>query len=362
MGYSVFGPIVDAHVDTVLDLAAGRRRLGERSVRGHVDLPRLEEAGVGVQVFAHFIEPVYKPHAALARFMELYDVFLHEVACNRDRITVVTSVRELEETLAAGRIAAVIGIEGGEVLQGRPGVLRLLHRLGVRLIGLTWNERNDLADGAGDARSGGGLSRLGVQVVREMNRLGMVVDVSHLSDASFYDVLAVSTQPVLASHSNCRALCAHPRNLTDDQIRALASRGGVMGMNFYARFLREDGPATVDDVVRHIEHVAALVGPEHVGLGSDFDGIDEPPQGLEDVTRLPRLIEALLRRNWKERELRLLLGENMLRLFRQVWQAGEEPYPVPAAEGTGAGPGSSDAGSFAAGRGRAWGGPLRVAS
>lgn len=330
MAYSPYGPIVDAHVDTVLDLAAGRRRLGERGERGHVDLPRLEEAGVGVQVFAHFIEPIYKPHAALARFMELYDVFLHELACNRDRISLVTSIAELEATLAAGRIAAVIGIEGGEVLQGRPGVLRLLYRLGVRLIGLTWNERNDLADGAGDARSGGGLSRLGVEVVREMNRLGMVVDVSHLSDAGFYDVLAVSTQPVLASHSNCRALCNHPRNLTDDQIRALAARGGVMGMNFYSRFLRDEGPATVDDVVRHIEHVAALVGPEHVGLGSDFDGIDEPPQGLEDVTRLSRLIEALLRRNWKESDLRLVLGENMLRLFRQVWEAGQEPYPLPA--------------------------------
>ena len=329
MAYSRFGPIVDAHVDTVLDLAAGRRRLGERSDRGHVDLPRLEEAGVGVQVFAHFIEPVYKPHAALARFMELYDVFLSEVARHPDRIRVVTSVGELDATLAEGKIAAVIGIEGGEALQGRLGVLRLLHRLGVRLIGLTWNERNDLADGAGDFRSGGGLSRLGAQVVREMNRLGMVVDVSHLSDAGFYDVLAVSTQPVVASHSNCRALCPHPRNLTDDQIRALAARGGVMGMNFYARFLRETGPATVDDVVRHIEHVAALVGPEHVGLGSDFDGINEPPQGLEDVTRLPRLIDALLRRNWKEDHVRAVLGGNMLRVFRQVWSAGEEAYPVP---------------------------------
>ncbi|QBS37883.1 MULTISPECIES: dipeptidase [Thermaerobacter] len=329
MPYTPYGPIVDAHVDTVLDLAAGRRRLGERSPEGHVDLPRLEEAGVGVQVFAHWIEPAYKPHAALVRFMELYDAFLAEVARNADRIAVVTGVDDLQRTLAAGKVAAVVGIEGGEVLHGRLGVLRLLHRLGVRLVGLTWNERNDLADGAGDGRSGGGLSQRGVAVVREMNRLGMVVDVSHLSDAGFYDVLAVSRQPVVASHSNCRALCPHPRNLSDDQIRALAAQGGVMGMNFYARFLRADGPATVDDVVRHIEHVASLVGPEHVGLGSDFDGIGETPQGLEDVTRLPNLIEALLRRNWKEDHLRLVLAENFLRVFRQVWSAGEPAYPAP---------------------------------
>ncbi|GAB6875691.1 dipeptidase [Thermaerobacter litoralis] len=344
MPYTPYGPIVDAHVDTVLDLAAGRRRLGERSPQGHVDLPRLEEAGVGVQVFAHYIEPVYKPHAALIRFMELYDVFLREVAQNAGRIAVVTTVEELDRTLEAGRVAAIIGIEGGEALQGRLGILRLLHRLGVRLIGLTWNERNDLADGAGDARSGGGLSQLGEQVVREMNRLGMVVDVSHLSDASFYDVLAVSSQPVVASHSNCRALCPHPRNLTDDQIRALAARGGVMGMNFFARFLRADGPATVDDVVRHIEHIAALVGPQHIGLGSDFDGIGETPQGLEDVTRLPRLIEALLRRNWKDEHLRWILGENFLRVFRQVWSAGEPPYPVPEEPAGGAGAGGAAGG------------------
>lgn len=331
MAFSAYGPIVDAHVDTILEVAAGKRRLGERSNHGHVDLPRLEEAGVGVQVFAHFIEPEYKPHAALARFMELYDVFLGEVAACGDRIRLVTSADELDAALAAGKVAAVVGIEGGEVLQGRVGVLRLLHRLGVRLIGLTWNQRNELADGVGDARSGGGLSELGARVVREMNRLGMVVDVSHLSEAGFYDVLEVSDQPVVASHSNARALCGHRRNLTDDQIRALAQKGGVMGINFYARFLRDEGPATVEDVVGHIEHVAGLVGPEHVGLGSDYDGIEEPPVGLEDVSKLPTLVEALLRRNWREIDLRLVLGGNFLRVFRQVWQAGQDPYPAPVA-------------------------------
>lgn len=335
MAYPAWGPIVDAHVDTVLDVAAGRRRLGERSLQGHVDLPRLEQAGVGVQVFAHYVEPVYKPHAALARFMELYDAFLDAVAAYPDRITLVTDVAQLDATLASGKIAAIIGVEGGEVLQGRVGLLRVLHRLGVRLLGLTWNERNELADGAGDARSGGGLSRLGEQVVREMNRLGMVVDVSHLSDAGFYDVLAVSSQPVVASHSNCRALCNHPRNLTDDQIRALAARDGVVGINFYSRFLRESAPATLDDVVRHVEHVAALVGTRHIGLGSDFDGMDAPPQGLEDVTRLPRLFEALLRRNWREDDVRAVAGGNLLRLFRQVWSSGRPAYPTPVQPGGG---------------------------
>lgn len=337
---SPFGPIADGHADTILDVAAGRRTLGERSDRGHVDLPRLEAAGVRVQVFAHFVEPLYKPHAALPRFLRLYDVFLNELARNPDRVRLARSAADLDCALAAGQVAAVAGVEGGEVLHGDVAVLRLLYRLGVRVLGLTWNERNDLADGCGDSRSRGGLSALGVRAVREMNRLGMVVDVSHLSEAGFYDVLAVSAHPVIASHSNARRLCDHPRNLTDAQIRALARKGGVMGITFYPRFLRSGGRAALADVIAHIEHVAGLVGTEHVALGSDFDGIPETPDGLEDVTRLPALIEALLRRNWAERDLRRVLGENLIGVFRRVWEAGRPAYPVPepesGAEGSGA--------------------------
>ncbi|HLS89015.1 MAG TPA: dipeptidase [Sphingobacteriaceae bacterium] len=311
--------VVDAHADTVLDIINGRP-LGRRSRRGHVDLPRLRDGGVKVQVFAHYIQGEYKPDRALPRFLELLDAFLTEVDANASHITVVKTVAQLEEAVSQGKIAAVLAIEGGEALAGRLAVLRIFHRLGVRLIGLTWNERNDLADGVGESGTGGGLSRLGVAVVQEMNRLGMVVDVSHLSDAGFWHVMEVSSRPVVASHSNCRALCNHPRNLSDEQIKALARNGGVMGMNFYPPFVDEDPrQATIDRIVDHMEHIVQLVGPDHVGLGSDFDGIDSTPIDLEDVSKLPRLTEAMVRRGFSDADIRKILGENFLRVFRQVW-------------------------------------------
>lgn len=309
--------VVDAHVDTALAVWRGRS-LGRRAAVGHVDLPRLAQGGVNVQVFAHFIEPEYKPERSLPRFLELLDAFLTAVDENAERIAVVTSMGAAAAAVAQGKVAAVLAIEGGEALAGRLAVLRVFYRLGVRLIGLTWNERNDLAVGAGAAGAGGGLTRLGTAVVAEMNRLGMVVDVSHLSDQSFWHVLAVSRQPVVASHSNCRALCNHPRNLTDRQIKALARQGGVMGMNFYPPFV-DPAQATVERVVDHIDHVLQLVGPDHVGLGSDFDGIDETPIGLEDVTRLPSLTEAMFQRGWDESTMAKILGGNFSRVFRHVW-------------------------------------------
>lgn len=311
--------VVDAHADTVLGIIKGRP-LGLRSRKGHVDLPRLREGGVNVQVFAHYIQGEYKPDRALPRFLELLDAFLTEVDANAQHITVVKTVAQLEEAVAQDKIAAVLAIEGGEALAGRLAVLRIFHRLGVRLIGLTWNERNDLADGVGESGTGGGLSRLGVAVVQEMNRLGMVVDVSHLSDAGFWHVMDVSSRPVVASHSNCRALCRHPRNLSDEQIKALARNGGVIGMNFYPPFVDDDARrATIERIVDHVEHIVQLVGPDHVGLGSDFDGIDSTPRGLEDVSKLPRLTEAMLRRGFSEAHIRKILGENFLRVFREVW-------------------------------------------
>lgn len=312
--------VVDGHVDSILDVLAGKRRLVQRSQHGHVDFPRLREGGVDVQVFAHYVEPEHKPERALRRVLVQLDAFFREAEESGGQVVVVRGRRELDRALAEGRLAAVVGIEGGEVLQGSLEVLRMLFRLGVRLLGLTWNQRNDLADGAGEARANGGLTRLGVQVVREMNRLGMVVDVSHLAERSFWDVLEVSEHPVVASHSCARALCDHPRNLSDRQLRALAEQGGVMGINFYPLFLAErPDTVTLQRVVDHIDHVVQLVGPDHVGLGSDFDGIDRTPAGLEDVTRLPALTAELERRGYDPQSIRKILGENFLRVFRQVW-------------------------------------------
>ncbi|MFP4201179.1 MAG: dipeptidase [Clostridia bacterium] len=328
--------VVDGHVDTLMAAVKGQRKLGERSHEGHADFPRLREGGVNVQLFAHYIEPDFKPDRGLLRFMQMADAFFREVEENGDIATHVKTVSDIERLRAEGKLGCVMSIEGAEAIAGDLGVLRVLFRLGVRVIGLTWNQRNLLADGIGEARTGGGLTELGVAAVREMDRLGVVVDVSHLSDPGFWDVVEVSRRPFVASHSNSRAVCDHPRNLTDDQIKALARAGGVMGMNFAPNFVHPDlgakadpvsgsraapnAPrATLEMVLDHIDHIVELVGPEHVGLGSDFDGIGDTPDGLEDPTKLPDLTAGLLRRGYPEDDVRAILGGNFLRVFREVW-------------------------------------------
>ncbi len=316
-------PVLDAHVDTVLALEQGRE-FGARSGEGHVDLPRLAEGGVRYQVFALFVEPAHKPDRALARALHLWDVLRGALERSRDRVRVCTTADDLRQLPPTGHLAAILSVEGGEPIGTDLALLRVLHRIGVRAMGLTWNERNAIADGAGEAAAGGGLTVFGREVVREMNRLGMVVDVSHLCRRSFWDVLDTSGQPVIASHSNARALCEHERNLDVSQIRALAAAGGVMGMNFYARFLHpEPERADVERLCQHIDHIAGLVGPAHIGLGSDFDGISQTPRGLEDVSRLPALTDALLGRGYREEDVAGILGGNFLRLFERVWGAAE---------------------------------------
>jgi membrane dipeptidase len=230
-----------------------------------------------------------------------------------------TSAQDILTAKEQGKLAAVLAIEGGEALEGDLGVLRLFHRLGVRSIGLTWNERNNIADGVGDSRSKGGLSVFGADLIKEMNRLGILVDVSHLSDPGFWDVVELSTQPIIASHSNSRAVCNHRRNLTDDQIKALAKNGGVMGMNFAAAFVKEDGKPKLDDLLNHIDHIVELVGPEHVGLGSDFDGIGAAPEELTDASTMPLITDGLCKRGYSDEHIRLILGGNYFRVFKEVW-------------------------------------------
>lgn len=317
--------VVDAHVDTVLALEAGRSLL-LRSDAGHVDLPRLRAGGVKVQVFALFVEPAYKPERALARVLHLWDTLVRALGAAGAAVRLCRTAADLEAAAAADQLAAVLSVEGGEALGTDLALLRVLHALGVRALGLTWNERNALADGAGEDRAQGGLTEFGHLVVGEMHRLGMVVDVSHLCERAFWDVCSALAGPFIASHSNCRALCDHVRNLSDAQIRALAAADGVMGTNFYPPFLdARPERADVARVCDHIDHVCALVGPRHVGLGSDFDGISATPRGLEDCSRLPAVTEELLRRGHAEGDIRLILGENFLRVFRAVWAGSPDP-------------------------------------
>ena len=185
------------------------------------------------------------------------------------------------------------------------------------MVGLVHSLRNQLADGVTDRRTGGGLSELGAQSVEELDRLGMIVDVSHINDEGFWDVLDHTKHPVIASHSNSRTVCRHPRNMTDEMIVALAENGGVMGMNFAPSFVHPT-LATLQGVVDHIDHIVDLVGPDHVGLGSDFDGIPSTPVGLEDATRMPYITEELVKREYNEVDIKKILGGNHLRLMKQV--------------------------------------------
>lgn len=314
---------MDAHADTLRDLAAGRRRFGEPSPAGHVDLPRLREGGVDVQFFSVFVEPAYKPERALSRCLHLIEVFHREVL-GHEGVRPVRWRGEAMAAAAAGELGAALALEGAEPIGTDLALVGLLRRLGVICLGLCWNERNAFADGVGQARSGGGLTELGVELVREAQRLGMIVDLAHVSEAGFWDVLAIAEKPVLVSHANARALCDHRRNLTDAQLRALGAAGGVVGISFCPEFVHPDR-ATLERVADHVVHAALVAGATGVGLGSDFDGIEAVPEGLEDVSRLPRLTEELLRRGFTEDELAGILGGNLLRLLAVGEKTGGPP-------------------------------------
>lgn len=311
--------VVDGHADTILAVIGGHRSLGERSERGHFDLPRAREGGLDVVFMACWIETAFKPHLSLKRGLQLVDAVYREVDKYSQQISVATSVADIHRIVDSGRTAAILAIEGGEAIDGDLAVLRSLYRLGVRLITLTWNQRNDLADGVMESRTRGGLTTLGLEVVREMNSLGMVVDVSHISDAGFWDVIDTTTQPVIASHSNCRALCDHPRNLTDDQIRALGKNGGVVGVTFPLNFVDPAKP-NLERLLDHVNHVVELVGPQHVGLGSDFDGFNASLEGVEDASKLPSITEGLLKRGYRDEDILLILGGNYLRVLGTVFR------------------------------------------
>ena len=290
--------------------------MGVRSSLGHVDVPRLKEGGVDCQVFAISSERSRTPSHPLRTALEMITRFNYECRDSPDIIS-VTSYQEIKDASNSGKIAAMLSIEGADVIEGKIELLRIFHSLGVRMVGLVHSLRNLLADGVTDKRTGGGLSELGVQAVQELNKLGVIIDVSHINDEGYWDTLEHTHSPIIASHSNSREVCNHPRNMTDDMIKALADNGGVMGMNFAPMFIHST-QATISGVVDHIDHIVELVGPDHVGLGSDFDGIPYTPIGLEDVTKIPNITEELVKREYSEEDIEKILGGNHLRLFRKV--------------------------------------------
>ncbi|MCR4425795.1 MAG: dipeptidase [Firmicutes bacterium] len=311
--------MMDAHCDTLMDVVSGRRKLGETGRGGHLDLPRMAEAGMSAQVFAIYVPEEFLPGASATRAMRYVDAFYQEAETEGSLLAPATRAQDVACAKERGKIAGFLSIEGGEVLEGSIELLRIFYRLGVRLMTLTWSNRNQIADGCYEERTRGGLTRFGVEVVREMDRLGMVVDVSHLSEAGFWDVMEVSTRPVIASHSNSKVLWSHPRNLTDEQARAIAEKDGVIGVSFVGLFLG-DGRRTIGGIADHIDHFANLVGPEHVGIGSDFDGMSDEylPAGISSVLDFPAVAGELAHRGYSDEEISGIMGENLLRVVGSV--------------------------------------------
>ncbi len=367
--------IVDTHEDVPETLEQKWADIGVRNTVGHVDIPRWREGGVTAPFLAAYVQAEYvKGGGSAKKALEFIDLIHTLVETYPKDLVFTDSVAGIRQAKKDGKIAILIGIEGGHAIEDSLGALSAFYRLGVRYMTLTHTNTNNWADSSGNFfvsdfdpkkyKVHDGLTDLGRQVVLEMNRLGMLVDVSHVSPDTIQDVLEVSKAPVFASHSSCRALSDIPRNLTDEQIRAIAAKGGVVMVNFSSLFLEQksvdaylvarkavqpqideinqrlkDDPvqraeaikkvrATIKypdadwkSAVDHIERILKVGGPGSVGLGSDFDGIDDPPAGLEDVSKLPKLTEELLRRGHSEEEVRGVLGENFLRFWDRVEQA-----------------------------------------
>ena len=311
--------VIDGHCDTLLSVIEDKRSIVTRSEKGNNDVPRLREGGVTAQIFALFAEPPSLGGVAPTwQALRLLDAFYQAMEQTPDLI-LATRAADVRRAKAEGRLAGIIGLEGAEGLRGDLGVLRMLYRLGLRNLGLTWSVRNEAADGVFESRTGGGLTEFGVKLVKECNRLGIMVDIAHLSPAGVRDVLALCEGPVVDSHANAQALCGHARNLSDEQLDALAAKGGVVGVVFVPDFVADDPAAkNLEMVLKHIDHIVHVVGEDHVGLGSDFDGFDGVLPGLEDATRFPAITEGLVARGYSEEAVRKILGGNWLRVFEQV--------------------------------------------
>jgi membrane dipeptidase len=328
--------IFDAHSDLVLGLGKLRERGIDDSLRTYW-LPRLRAGGVKVVVCAIYIDSVYLPEGALRRAVQLADALLEEIAANPEEIALASTGAEARQIIAAGKIAVILAFEGAEPLGMDLSTLRLFHRLGLRMLSFAWMRRTAFGDGTWENDSGGGLTRLGKQAVKEMERLRILVDVSHASDRTTWDILACATRPVVASHSNARMVHDHPRNLTDEQIRAIAASGGVVGAVAVARFV-SDGDATIARWVDHIDYLVEVAGIDHVGIGADFfrhledigANIDVPvwnPDFEAPQTRFPEMLNPddlpgltaeLVRRGYTTADLRKIFLENFLRVFTAV--------------------------------------------
>ncbi len=362
--------VVDTHDDTTQRFLDGKFDIGERSSSGSIDIPRMKEGGLGAIFFSIWIPSKVTGPEAVNRAMTQIDALREQVRKHPKDLTLATTAAEVREARKQGKTAALIGVEGGHMINANLGVLRSYAALGVRYMTLTHSGNDEWADSSTDKAVHNGLTDFGKDVVREMNRLGVIVDISHVSDKTFYDALEVSKAPLFASHSSCRAICDAARNMTDQMIKDLAAKGGVVQINYHVGFLSQEfrdaekadpeiNKAISADVtkrcgenegcqliegdritreyveqgklprvdfskiIEHIDHAVKVAGVEHVGLGSDFDGANMP-YGMEDATKLPKITESLLKKGHSEGDVKKILGENTLRVMTEVERVSRE--------------------------------------
>jgi membrane dipeptidase len=356
--------VIDTHDDTTQRLLTPGFDIGVRHDDGGIDIPRMREGGLGGIFFSIWMSGTVTGPEAVKRALDQIDAVHEMVRTHAKDLAFCTTAAEIRRAHADGKVAVWIGVEGGHMIASDLSVLRSYFELGARYMTLTHSVNDEWADSSTDKPAHNGLTDFGKDVVREMNRLGMMVDISHVADKTFYDALETSKAPLIASHSSCRALCNQPRNMTDDMIKALAAKGGVIQINYYVGFLSQEyrdamkanpdldkqmqaevekrcgtnedcqliqGDKLVreavaagklprvswEKIIEHIDYAVKLVGADHVGLGSDFDGANMP-YGMEDASDLPKITDALLKKGYSEADVRKILGENTLRLMEQV--------------------------------------------
>jgi membrane dipeptidase len=311
--------LFDLHND-VLEKAVLGYQLGPRHTTEQSDLPRFRDGGMDAQMFALWTDWTDSAeHPYYAYTLAMVDTFLSQIRQNPTQLAQARNFDEVMQVHAEGKLAGVLGVEGGHAIENDIAKLRTFYDLGARYLTITWNNSLSWAVSAQDPRSSAvGLSEFGRQVIRTMDSLGMIVDVSHTGVKTIWDILGTTKNPIIASHSGVRALNNHYRNLNDFQIDSIAAHGGVIGVVFYPTFLSARRTATIDTVIKHIDYIRNLVGVDYIAIGSDYDGIETVPVGLEDVSKMPNLTAALLKKGYSIADVHKILGGNYLRVFKQV--------------------------------------------
>ena len=356
--------VLDTHIDVTPKLQTSWK-FTEEHKEGHIHLPRMKKGGLNALFFSIYMSGTVTGPKAVNDAIERIAA-VHRLAEEApDQVALCVSADQVRKAHKQGKLAALIGMEGGHMINNSLAVLRMYAELGVRYLTLTHSVNTDWGDSSGDQPKHNGLTDFGKDVVRELNRLGVMVDISHVSDKTFWDAIEISKAPMIASHSSCRAISGHARNMTDPMIKALAAKGGVIQINYLDQFIDNDlyqysqksqslmrelqqkypgrenadkrrvevasqfGPApraSWERIIDHIDHAVKLVGVDHVGLGSDFDG-GSMPVGMEDCTRLPKITEALLRKGYSAADIKKILGENTLRLLSEVERTSRQLRP-----------------------------------